>query len=153
MAGSWLSGRLAGKLSLPRTIARGYGVMAAAALVNIGLNLVWAPSLPWSVLPLFAYTLGMSLAMPCLTLLALDPYPELPDRVGGIDRDLIVGRITALDPEVVVLQIDVEVGQDQLLLDECPDDSGHLVAVELDNRVFDLDLRQLLQSLLRILPS
>ena len=33
-------------------------------------------SLPWSVLPLPVYTLGMSLAMPCLTLYALDPFPE-----------------------------------------------------------------------------
>ena len=33
------------------------------------------PALPWSVAPLFVYTLGMSLAMPSLTLLALDPFP------------------------------------------------------------------------------
>ena len=32
-------------------------------------------------------------------------------------------------------------GQDQLLLDERPDDPGHLVAVELDDRVGDFDLR------------
>jgi len=76
MSGSWLSGRLAGKLSLPRTIRRGYLVMGAAALLNIGLNLVLPPGLPWSVLPIFVYTFGMSLAMPCLTLLALDPFPR-----------------------------------------------------------------------------
>ena len=45
-----------------------------------------------------------------------------------------------LDPEVVVLQVDVEVGKDQLVLDELPDDPGHLVAVELDDRVLHLDL-------------
>ena len=76
MTGSWLSGRLAGKLSLPRTIARAYGVMGAAVLLNLGINLALPPALPWSVLPLFVYTLGMSLAMPCLTLIALDPFPE-----------------------------------------------------------------------------
>jgi MFS transporter, DHA1 family, multidrug resistance protein len=76
MSGSWLSGRLAGKLSLPRTIRRGYLVMGAAALLNIGLNLALPPGLPWSVLPIFVYTFGMSLAMPCLTLLALDPFPQ-----------------------------------------------------------------------------
>ena len=46
-----------------------------------------------------------------------------------------------LDAEVVVLQVDVEVGQDQLLLDERPDDARHLVAVELDDGVIDLELR------------
>ena len=50
--------------------------MAAAALFNVGLNLVLPASLPWSVAPLFLYTLGMSLAMPNLTLFALDPFPD-----------------------------------------------------------------------------
>lgn len=76
MCGSWLSGRLAGSWSLPRTIAGGYAVMASAAAVNLGLCLTLPPSLPWSVAPLFVYTLGMAMAMPCLTLLALDPYPQ-----------------------------------------------------------------------------
>lgn len=76
MSGAWLSGRLAGKLSLKQTIMRGYLFMGAAALGNIGLNLWFPPALPWSIVPLFVYTFGMSLAMPCLTLLALDPFPR-----------------------------------------------------------------------------
>ncbi len=76
MSGAWLSGRLAGKLSLKQTILRGYLVMGVAALGNIGLNLWLPPALPWSIAPLFVYTFGMSLAMPCLTLLALDPFPR-----------------------------------------------------------------------------
>ena len=51
--------------------------------------------------------------------------------------------------EVVVLQVDVEVREDQLVLDELPDDPRHLVAVELDDRVADLDLRHGFSSLLR----
>ena len=76
MSGAWLSGRLAGKLSLRQTILRGYLVMGVAALANISLNLWLPPALPWSVMPIFVYTFGMSLAMPCLTLLALDPFPN-----------------------------------------------------------------------------
>ena len=64
---------------------------------------------------------------------ALDPDPVLLDRVGGVDRDLVIGVVAAFDPEVVVLQIDVEIGKDQLLLDERPDDAGHLVAIQLDD--------------------
>jgi len=75
LCGSWLSGRLAGKLAQSRTIALGYALMIAAAVVNLGLNLALPPGLPWSVLPLFGYTTGMALAMPSLTLLALDPFP------------------------------------------------------------------------------
>ena len=76
MSGAWFSGRLAGKLSLRQTILRGYLVMGAAAIANVALNLWLPPALPWSVMPIFVYTFGMSLAMPCLTLLALDPFPE-----------------------------------------------------------------------------
>ncbi|MFN4324295.1 MAG: multidrug effflux MFS transporter [Azonexus sp.] len=75
VCGSWLSGRLAGKVSLSRTIAVGYAAMGTAAGLNLLLNLALPPGLPWSVLPIFLYTLGMSLAMPCLTLFALDPFP------------------------------------------------------------------------------
>jgi DHA1 family bicyclomycin/chloramphenicol resistance-like MFS transporter len=76
MSGSWLSGRLAGKFSLRQTIVCGYWVMASAALINIGLNLWLPPMLPWSIAPIFVYTFGMSMAIPCLTLLALDPFPN-----------------------------------------------------------------------------
>lgn len=75
IGGSWLSGRLAGKISFSRTITLGYLLMAIAALANLGLNLALPPALPWSVLPVFVYTLGMSLTMPCLSILALDPFP------------------------------------------------------------------------------
>ena len=61
----------------------------------------------------------------------------------------ILQRVEAADEEgghaeVVVLQVDIEVGQDQLVLDELPDDPGHLVAVELDDGALDLDLAHVL---------
>lgn len=75
MGGSWLSGRLAGKISPSRTILFGYVVMGSAAGFNLVLNLTLPPGLPWSIMPVFVYTTGMSLAMPSLTLFALDPFP------------------------------------------------------------------------------
>lgn len=76
MLGSWLAGHRAGTHSPGTTVKLGYGVMAGAALLNLGVNLGLPPALPWSVAPLFVYTLGMSLAMPNLTLFALDPFPD-----------------------------------------------------------------------------
>jgi DHA1 family bicyclomycin/chloramphenicol resistance-like MFS transporter len=76
MLGSWLAGHRAGTHSPGTTVKLGYGVMAGAALLNLGINLSLPPALPWSVAPLFVYTLGMSLAMPNLTLFALDPFPH-----------------------------------------------------------------------------
>jgi DHA1 family bicyclomycin/chloramphenicol resistance-like MFS transporter len=75
LCGSSLSGWLAGRRSPYQTIAIGYGFMAAAALLNLAINLALPPGLPWSILPLFVYTTGVSVAMPSLTLLALDPFP------------------------------------------------------------------------------
>ncbi|HLO62789.1 MAG TPA: multidrug effflux MFS transporter [Azonexus sp.] len=75
LCGSWLSSRLAGKISLPRSIALGYVVMGSAAAINLALNLTLPPGLPWNVVPIFIYTFGMSLATPCLTIFALDPFP------------------------------------------------------------------------------
>lgn len=76
MVGSAISGRLAGHLSPQRTITRGYVVMAVAALANLLLNATLPPGLPWSLLPLPLYTLGMAMAMPSLQLLAIDLFPE-----------------------------------------------------------------------------
>lgn len=76
MLGSWWSGKLAGQCTASATIRRGMMVMALAALGNLGLGLWTAPGLPWSVLPIFVYNIGMALAMPALTLLALDPFPQ-----------------------------------------------------------------------------
>jgi len=53
----------------------GYLVMGSAACLNLILNLALPPGLPWSVMPLLVYTTGMSLAMPSLSLFALDPFP------------------------------------------------------------------------------
>ncbi|MCK6391667.1 MAG: multidrug effflux MFS transporter [Azonexus sp.] len=75
LCGSWVSGRLAGRRSAGFAVALGYGVMSTAALLNLTISLSLPPGLPWSVLPLFVYTIGMSIAMPSLTLFALDPFP------------------------------------------------------------------------------
>lgn len=76
LIGTWLSGRLAGRLSNRRTVALAYGFMVTAALGNVAFHYWHAPALPWSILPLVVYVLGCSLSMPSLTLLALDLFPE-----------------------------------------------------------------------------
>ena len=58
----------------------------------------------------------------------------------AINRDLVIGGIAALDTEVVVLKVDIEIRENQLLLDEIPDDPGHLVAIKFDDSSLHLDL-------------
>lgn len=53
--------------------------------------------------------------------------------------NLIIGLITVGQAQVVVEALDVQVGEDELVLDHLPDDPGHLVTVHLDDRLVDLD--------------
>jgi hypothetical protein len=64
----------------------------------------------------------------------------LLDGVGRVDRDLVVRRIPIFNTEIVVVEVDIEVGVDERLSDLVPDDAGHLVAIEFDNRSLNLDL-------------
>ena len=72
---------------------------------------------------------------------ALRADAELGDGVCGVHRHLVVGRVAALDAEIEILQVDVDVRQNELILDEPSDDAGHLVPVELHDRGLHLDLR------------
>lgn len=73
--GTWISARLAGRVSRGRTVAFGYSIMGVAALGNLAFNTLHAPALPWSIVPLVLYLLGNSIAVPSLTLMALDLFP------------------------------------------------------------------------------
>ena len=76
LIGTWLAGRLAGHWSNLRTLALAYGIMALAAAGNVLFHVFQAAALPWSVLPLAGYVVGSALAMPSLTLMALDLFPH-----------------------------------------------------------------------------
>jgi DHA1 family bicyclomycin/chloramphenicol resistance-like MFS transporter len=76
IAGSALSGRLAGALSPVRTIAIAYRAMGLAVGANLGINLTAPQAFVWYLLPLPFYSAGMALAMPSLTLIAIDRFPD-----------------------------------------------------------------------------
>jgi DHA1 family bicyclomycin/chloramphenicol resistance-like MFS transporter len=76
MVGAYVSGRLAGRISPERAVGLGYAIMFAAALYNV-LYYVWfPPQLPWSIIHQGLYAVGMSIAMPAITLLLLDLFPR-----------------------------------------------------------------------------
>jgi len=76
VTGNLIAVRLAGKISILRAAFLGCGVMLASACINLTMNLLMAPSLPWAVLPVFGHMLGMSIALPSLTLKAIDFFPN-----------------------------------------------------------------------------
>ena len=92
---------------------------------------------------------------------ALDTDRVLLDSLGGIECYLVVGLVTVFQTEIVVLEVNVEVGVDELaysvslvpadlfmffywcwaylVLDGLPDDPSHLISVKFHDGVLDLD--------------
>ncbi len=91
MLGATLSGRLAGRVSARRTVMLGYGGMIFAALANVGFHSVHVAQLPWSVAPLFVYTIGMALAMPSVMLFGLDLFPAQKGLAASCQTFLMTG--------------------------------------------------------------
>jgi DHA1 family bicyclomycin/chloramphenicol resistance-like MFS transporter len=77
VTGATVAGRLAHRRQPAQLIRAGYVLMAVAALVNLGYNLVAEAAVPWAVLPLFLYTFGMSLASPSIMVLVLNVFPAM----------------------------------------------------------------------------
>lgn len=99
MFGAFLSGRLAERLSPRRTVFVGYLIMCCAVIFNIAYSRFFSPALPWTVLPVMVYTVGMALAMPSVTLIALDLFPKLrgmTSSLQGFAHSLFAGLTAGL---------------------------------------------------------
>ncbi len=77
MLGSFLSGRLAGRLSPDATVLLGYTIMLAACALNVAVAFVLVRAVvPWSVLPIGVHAVGIGIAFPTLTLQLLERFPR-----------------------------------------------------------------------------
>lgn len=75
--GSLATNRLVGKLSTMRLIMTGYAIAITACILNVSYHLVFPPTLPWSILPIFFYAFGVSMVAPGVMLLLLELIPGL----------------------------------------------------------------------------
>lgn len=76
VCGSWLSGRLAGRIKPRRQIHRGFAIMFVVAVINLVLNLVLVPTAAWAMIPMGIFSFGWALMVPVVTLLVLDLFPS-----------------------------------------------------------------------------
>lgn len=74
--GAYLSGKVANRFAPATTIGYGYLTMGVATALNLAYNAFLPPVVPWVILPIMLYTIGMSFATPSLTLLTLDLFPS-----------------------------------------------------------------------------
>ncbi|HEX7892256.1 MAG TPA: multidrug effflux MFS transporter [Ramlibacter sp.] len=103
MAGSFASGRLAGKIQPKRQIRYGFIVMVSVSLVNVAANLLFAPDARWALLPIAVFSFGWALMVPVVTLLVLDLHPErrgmassLQAFIGSAANGIVAGAIAPL---------------------------------------------------------
>lgn len=76
MAGAFLSGRMAGRFTHARAVAAGFALMLAAAAVNLATVFFLPHTAVAVIAPVVLYACGMSLAMPNLSLLAIEAFPS-----------------------------------------------------------------------------
>lgn len=99
MIGAFFSGRLASRITPRRSVSIGYMIMCVAATFNIAYCAMLPPALPWTVLPVMIYTIGMALAMPSATLLTLELFPKLrgmTSSLQGFAHSLFAGLTAGL---------------------------------------------------------
>ena len=109
--GALAANRLAGKISAWTQVSIGFVFLLGASLFNVLFHLIWPPMLPWSVIPLFFYTFGMSLVAPPATLRVLDLFPHIRGIVASCQSAMLtlLGAIVAgviaplLDHSVLLL--------------------------------------------------
>lgn len=75
LCGSLVALRVAGRMAPAASVMLGHALMFGANLLNIGIAMSLPPGLPWSIVALPLFALGMMLTQPGLQVLALDRFP------------------------------------------------------------------------------
>jgi len=75
--GSYLAKRAAGRYAQSKVIKLAYVWMSAMVLLNIGFCLSLPTNVIYNIVPIALFNIGMALAMPILSLAALDRHPKI----------------------------------------------------------------------------
>jgi DHA1 family bicyclomycin/chloramphenicol resistance-like MFS transporter len=95
MCSSWLAGRVRPGLQ----VRSGFALMTLGALANLAVNYWLTPRIPWAVLPLTVYTLGLSIIAPIVTIEGLDMFPHrrgLASSLQGFINILVFALVAGL---------------------------------------------------------
>ncbi len=76
ICGAWLSGQLAHRWPLARTLTLALTLMTLGTLLNLAQALWLTPMVVSVAIPLMIYTFGIGIAMPAMTVMSLDCFPN-----------------------------------------------------------------------------
>ena len=76
ICGAWLSGRLAHRWHVERTVTLALMLMTLGTVLNTAQALTLPPLVVTTIIPLVFYTTGIGIAMPAMTVLSLDCFPH-----------------------------------------------------------------------------
>jgi MFS transporter, DHA1 family, multidrug resistance protein len=103
IAGSFASGRLAGRIPPKLQIRYGFIVMVLVSLANVAANLFFPARAWWALIPIAIFAFGWALMVPVVTLLVLDLHPErrgmassLQAFIGSSANGIVAGVIAPL---------------------------------------------------------
>lgn len=103
MAGSFASGRLAGRIQPKQQIRWGFVVMVVVSVANVVANFLLPPHAGWALIPIAVFGFGWALMVPVVTLLVLDLHPErrgmassLQAFIGSAANGVVAGVIAPL---------------------------------------------------------
>jgi DHA1 family bicyclomycin/chloramphenicol resistance-like MFS transporter len=100
MTGAFISGRVAGKWSLEKTVRAGYMIMFAAAATNLIYLSLFKPSIPFAIIPIGFYALGSALAYPSISLMVMNLFPARRGMAASLSG-FVTGMVNVLVAGVV----------------------------------------------------
>jgi len=74
--GSWVSGKLSHRWSMERTVNLALSLQVIGVVLNLAQAHWLAPMIFTSIAPLIFYTCGIGIAMPALSIMAVDCFPQ-----------------------------------------------------------------------------
>lgn len=99
MLGAYISSQLAHRWPVQQTVKLGFVIMLCASLLNLLLPLFFSASILSVIGPMVIFTSGIAIAMPALTILALDCFPHrrgMASAMQGFIQAVVNAMVTSI---------------------------------------------------------
>jgi len=100
MLGAFISGRVAGKWSLEKTVRVGYMIMFTAICVNLLYLAFFKPAVPFAIVPIAFYATGSALAFPSISLMVMNLFPARRGMAASLSG-FVMGMVNVLVAGVI----------------------------------------------------